>query len=121
MRTSDYAAGIIRTSTANGPIVEIVKLDAKPYDQIREVVGGWLECVTLPDATMYLNEEGKLLGLPINHLATEIAHRDGAIAMHDCICGNVFMVGLPDENGDDLGLPPYWATALMAFTEINNV
>ncbi len=42
--------------------------------ELHELVDGWLECVHLPDGRlMWINEEGKLRGLPSNPLATLLA------------------------------------------------
>ncbi len=42
--------------------------------ELHELVDGWLECIHLPDGRlMWINEEGKLRGLPSNPLATLLA------------------------------------------------
>ena len=41
--------------------------------EMQDVVGGYIELVYLPQGKcMVINEEGKLLGLPVNNLATKI-------------------------------------------------
>lgn len=42
-------------------------------DELQKIVGGFIEIVHLGDnKIMVINEEGKLLGLPINEFATEV-------------------------------------------------
>lgn len=37
---------------------------------LQDLVGGYIECVTLYDDVIICNEEGRLLGLPINELGS---------------------------------------------------
>lgn len=56
-----------------GPIREAVPKNGKDfkYDELNKIVGGYIEIVYLPrNKIMVLNEEGKLLNLPINEAAT---------------------------------------------------
>jgi len=54
--------------------------------ELRELVEGWLECVHLPGGRlMWVNEEGKLRGLPSNALATLLAR--AVLGPHDYIAG----------------------------------
>lgn len=66
------------------------------------IVGGWIEAVTVNEqVTFYVNEEGKLMGLPINGRATEYLYElDDAWIGHDVIVGDAVIVGPPDEEGD---------------------
>lgn len=72
------------------------------------IVGGWLEAIGVDDATMYINEEGKLLSLPPNLIATGIAHSSRGISQRDFISGNVLLVGPPDMMGNDTDVPESW-------------
>lgn len=82
--------------------VEMVKRDI-PAETLQTAVGGWLEFVWLSGAGvpsevgMYLNEEGKLLGLPINHLATKF------YGCGDCIAGDAVVCGVRGD-GCSVGL-----------------
>jgi len=53
-----------------------VKYDPPHYDVIKEAVGGWYEHVHPMDLdrpySMMVNEEGLLLGLPMNRLGSEL-------------------------------------------------
>jgi len=90
--------------------VRVIKTDGT--DEVREVendldtfqalVGGWIEAVGLDNgATVYLNEEGKIHGLPFNALAHELLHQHSGVSPHDYIVGDVFVTGGPDEEGEE--------------------
>lgn len=63
-------------------------------EELRGLVGGYLEAVPIPtikDTDMMLcNEDGRLLGLPLNEIATQVARQE--------ILGNVFIVGRADPD-----------------------
>lgn len=67
------------------------------YNSPLEVIG--LEASQI----MLIDEEGKLKNLPINELATEIAHENEAIYPSDYICGDVIII----EDIDEFDLLPY--------------
>ena len=49
------------------------KKDEPKYPEVKEFVGGMVEAVTFPNGDLLLlNEEGKLMGLPLNLEATAI-------------------------------------------------
>ena len=49
------------------------KKDEPKYAEVKEFVGGMVEAVTFPNGDLLLlNEEGKLMGLPLNLEATAI-------------------------------------------------
>lgn len=67
-------------------------------EDYQRIVGGYIEHVGLPDGSaMYVNEEGKIHGLPINDRATEIS---GLFAF-DVIYGDVLVLGPGTNGGDD--------------------
>jgi hypothetical protein len=74
------------------------------YELIREGVGGWIECVALPElnADMWVNEEGKLVGLPFNASGTAlwVSH----YGLTDIILGDIVITGGADDEGDTIGL-----------------
>ncbi|ARP71761.1 DUF3846 domain-containing protein [Streptomyces pluripotens] len=84
------------------------QLDKRDVDAFRALVGGHLQVINLerPAATMYLNDEGKLDGLPFNPRATALlwAH-NAAFRDQDVIAGDAFIVGVPDRHGDDTTAP----------------
>ena len=76
----------------------------KPYEaelehdleSMRRCVGGDIEAVYEPggrDAALICNDEGKLLGLPLNR-----ALRDEAGAIYDIIAGTFFICGTPPDS-----------------------
>jgi Domain of unknown function (DUF3846) len=76
--------------TADG---ELTEHDTKATLQdMQSVVGGWIEPVTLHDFTVMVNEEGLLLGLPLNLGASGITGRP--------LVGDVCFVGNPDNYGN---------------------
>lgn len=77
---------------------EVFIEDLEPtLGNLQSIVGGYIEAVTLNNATLYCNEEGKLHGLPFNGLATAFVHEMG---FYDLIVGDVVIFG-PPENGED--------------------
>lgn len=73
---------------------------------LRSITGGDLEWVQMADGGlgMYIHEEGKIIGRPINLRATMLAHLLEAIRPHDYIAGDAVLVGPPDKDGWDTGL-----------------
>lgn len=73
------------------------------YNMLSESVGGYVECVSLtPTIDMWINEEGKLLGLEPNIIATELLWETSRV-MNDIIVGNVVFAS-NDEEGETTGL-----------------
>lgn len=84
---------------------QVVDLDAPEgsLKVLQNAVDGWIEAVDLSDSlTMWVNEEGKLIGLILNAKANQI-FRDtfGAV---DTIMGDVIFTGGVDDEGDTVGL-----------------
>ena len=78
------------------------------YNEMVEVVHGYIEAVYLDGATAYVNEEGKLQGLPKNMAATDLAHAHEAIYTDDYIAGNMLIVGNCDDDGEMTSLTTEW-------------
>lgn len=68
----------------------------------QDAVGGYIESVPviLPGVTAYVNEEGKINGLPLNVPATALLKYPG-----DMIVGDMLLIGT-GEDGDDASVPP---------------
>ena len=78
---------IVITSSGNISIQE-----NNGYQCLKKAVGGYVEAVHIgDDAVMYLNEEGKLLGLDVNPIATKLYR--SFISTSDVIVGDVCIVG----------------------------
>lgn len=75
------------------------------YKVLNDLVGDWIEAIYGTDWMAYLNEEGKLQGLPINLPATTIAISQGWHGGGDILVGTVVFVGRPDEEGFDTSAP----------------
>jgi hypothetical protein len=73
------------------------------------IVDGQIEGVYGPEGSfIYCNEEGKLLGLPINDAATRLSGIQG-----DVLCGTVVFVGQADEEGYDTDVPAEFAARVI--------
>lgn len=84
------------------------QIDATDLDAYRDVVNGNLEVLGLdrPTTSMYLNGDGKNLGLPVNGRATMLlwAHLK-ELRFRDFIVGDVFLTGPVNRNGWDTDVP----------------
>lgn len=81
-----------------------VDLGEDSYSVLSDAVGGYIECVELnPGLSLWVNEEGKLIGLPTNQVATRIW--DTVFGFNtDIIKGDVILTGGADSEGNTLGL-----------------
>ena len=76
---------------------------------MQRAVGGLIQAVYEPggrDAALICNEEGKLLGLPLNQTATDMA-----AIYNDVIVGNAILMGTTEE--DFIGLTEEAAEHIM--------
>lgn len=78
---------------------EIVDIEINDHNAINDLVNGWIEMVNLHTGFMYVNEEGKLMNLPVNHKMTRFCLQKGFIRTDDFIVGNAVIVGQLDEEG----------------------
>ena len=81
--------------------VEITQIEAN-RDTLKGIVGGWIESLDLLNGDhAYLNDEGKTLGLPYNHLANTVFHQmNPYLSAGDLIVGDVVLLG-DDVEGDE--------------------
>lgn len=80
----------------------------KDYTALQEIVGGYIEPVTFGDKSYfcYCNEEGKMLGLPENVVATKLWYDSGQrVLLGDYIAGTVIFFGQVDDEGNDTDFP----------------
>jgi hypothetical protein len=84
---------------------------------IQEVVGGDFEVIqpTDMDMTLFVNEDGKRLGMNANWLATRLAH--SRLRPGDFITGPVLVTGSADDEGDVQPLTPQGMTAIHERTD----
>lgn len=79
---------------------------AEGLEWLKEQVGGWIEGVGFDSrAHGYVNEEGKLEGLPPNFRATALLRAAGTIMPDDIIAGTLVLCGAVDRDGGDTALP----------------
>ena len=79
----------------------------RDYRAIQAAVGGCFDVVTSSSGqtSFWLNDEGKLIGLPINTIATAALWRlNEAFVNRDVLVGPVFITGGVDENGETLSI-----------------
>lgn len=77
-------------------------------DDYRQIVGGWIEAVDIPNlgASLYVNEEGLVRGLPYNRRATFLwwfgVPQARGVAM---LVGDAVLTGLPNTTNESLDVP----------------
>jgi hypothetical protein len=75
-------------------------------EALQGAVGGYIQTVPIRHGgiTCFCNEEGKLIGLPRNELATRFA--GWFLAPDDYIAGDLVVMGGVDAHGETRGLTP---------------
>jgi hypothetical protein len=90
-------------------------------EQMKAAIGGgYVEAVPFGDtgATLLVDEEGKLKGLPFNRKASELCTKyEVGFADDDCIVGDMALIGNADSEGDMTDLPPELAEELLRQSE----
>ena len=87
----------INTDTNEFKIIENKK-DEPQYKEVSKFVGGMVECVTFPNGDLLLlNEEGKLMQLPLNPEATTLWRATFTKETHingydDWVCGPAILI-----------------------------
>jgi hypothetical protein len=87
-------------------VVEVVNLD-NGYKAIQAVVGGYFEMVSSAsgDTSFWVHEEGKLIGLEPNIVATKILWAlNPAFDHRELLLGPVLLTGGVDDEGETLGV-----------------
>ena len=93
---------------------EVLDLSTNEYNQLRDAVGGLIQPIDLkPDLTVWLNEEGKLISLPINLVGTHMWER--TYGQTDILVGDIVFTGNSDEEGETLSLSHAWLVQLQEF------
>lgn len=106
-------AVIIKT-TGERKVVDLGDPSNSELSILQEVVGGWVQPVDIADdMTLWCNEEGKLLGLPMNYPAMNSTSASEVLMPGDVIAGDVIITGGTDDEGDTLGLREDQVSALM--------
>jgi hypothetical protein len=90
---------------------EVLDLSSNEYDQLSTSVGGLIQVVPLrDDLYIVVNEEGKLVGLPINLVGTHMWNR--SYGETDVMMGDVVFIGATDDEGETLPLSLAWVTQI---------
>ena len=77
-------------SPKNGKSFELEELQAIVEHKVGDVSYHYIEIIYLPDGRlMVVNEEGKLIGAPMNNNATDIFVQ--SFGVFDIVCGNVLV------------------------------
>lgn len=110
----------MNVSTQETPLVKALIIRTDGTHEVREVeatldtislqVGGYIEAVNgnRPGWHCYVNEEGKLYGLPRNPLADALCQRLGWTPLAgDYLVGNAVFFGPPDEEGEETDVPDF--------------
>lgn len=87
-------AAIVRTDGS----VTFVESKPEGIDAIQAAVGGWFACVGTPHADVFVDDEGLLVGKPINLIASVIAGQP--------LVGDAWVCGPSDRNGDSTPIMP---------------
>ena len=87
---------------------EVLDLSENTLNVLQKAVDGYVQCVDFyrsndNPVTMWLNEEGKLFGKPHNPYAQRVWDKEFGTGT-DYIVGDVVFSGLPDDEGDTMGL-----------------
>jgi hypothetical protein len=102
----------------DGTITDLL-LDNGPEDlrKMNQAVGGYIEMVSLnADLIFYCNEEGSLMNLPNNLMATELLRRFGLghVTSNGYLQGDVLLVG-NDGTEYTSGVPLDWRETLRSW------
>ena len=85
---------------ADGNVVEVSPKNAGKcftLEELKGFVGGWIECINISHKqVMVINEEGKLMNLPYNAVATE-AFRMAFQPTDDFIVGDALLCEIGTE------------------------
>lgn len=108
---------VIIIPTDRDPYVVDVPTDEVSYELLSESVEGMIEPVILDyDLDMWVNEEGKIMSLPVNPIATLLWLK--FFGPTDIIMGNAVITGGTDMEGNTLGLSEEDADSFMALLQV---
>jgi len=88
-------AMIIKT---DGQVISVQPKNGKDFSlqELKAIVGGYIEIIRMNDKFMVVNEEGKLEQLPYNALATGFYWAN--VGRYDYIVGDVLVCGIDEIN-----------------------
>lgn len=94
--------------------IELVEIES--FDHMKQLSKiQWAECINFgPTANMYLDEDGKMKQLTINHIASSLCTKYNiGLAKDDLIVGNAVITGRPDKTGNWTSIPNELAEELL--------
>lgn len=74
----------------------VVTMIDDSLESLQALVGGYIEMVSVPKGVVICNEEGRLMGLPLNCMICDIS-----------FCGTIVVTG-DTEDGDLTDVPVEW-------------
>ena len=88
----------------NGEVTTVELPREGAHTVINELVGGWFDCVNDWEmgVTAYVHDEGLLIDLPTNNMASLLFRR--------VLAGDVVLVGIADDEGYDTNVPSDFMT-----------
>ena len=93
---------------------EVLDLSNNEYEQLSGAVGGLIQAVDLkPDLILWCNDEGKLMDLPLNIIASHMWEK--SFGPTDIIVGDCVFTGGADDEGDTIELSHAWLVQLEEF------
>jgi len=105
---------VIRITTDNH--IQLAEVEEVDYDLLSSSVNGLVELVSIDrDVDMWLNEEGKLLNLPTNIIATILWNK--VFNNPDIIKGDIIITGGADDMGNSVGLSDESLTSILMAIE----
>ena len=89
------------------PTGDVTEEQVNGLEDFQQHVGGYVEALSSDDGdhTIWLNEEGKIAGLPVNSKGHRIVHELTILAPDDVIVGPVLITGDLADDGETY-LPP---------------
>jgi len=108
------------------PSLKVVEFNVgKSSTLIKEAVGGLFDCIHLPSlgVDMWINDEGKILELPMNAVATLMFAQEFNFDTTDYIAGDVIFTGGVDSEGNTIGLDMVQSRAILETMQgaVNNI
>lgn len=97
---------LVVEASGESRLVELPDDDASQLHALQRLVDGYIEAVGGPDWVVYVNEEGKLDGLPVNARATAVVETLlPGFSAHDVLVGTAVFLG---RDGEDETHVPQW-------------
>jgi len=94
---------------------EVITFRARDLSLVQGIVGGLIEAVSLvePAGTLWVNEEGLALGLPVNLRASLLARAANPARKGVVLPGNALLVGPADAQGRGTSVAPEYRAVLL--------